>query len=83
MKSFRADKLLLGTMSEEIVKEAYAEAGGDASVLAAALQLWIARHGEPEDWKAARRCADHLARRGFPPAAARAVLQPWLDRLSS
>lgn len=70
------------TMSEQIADEALAEAGGDARVIAAALERWIARHGDPADWRAARRCADHLERRGFATAAVRAAMQPWLDELS-
>lgn len=70
------------TMGEQVVDEIYAEAGGERQVLADALQRWLARHGAPADWRAARRAADHLSRRGFSGAAVREALSPWLDDIS-
>lgn len=69
------------TMSEQVADEAYAEVGGEEAVLEEALRQWIDRHGEPEDWRSARRCADHLGRRGFPAGAVHAALSPWLDAI--
>ena len=71
------------TMAEQVAGEAYAELGGEAAVLRSALQRWIDRHGEPAGWREARRCADHLARRGFASAAVHDALSPWLDELGS
>lgn len=69
------------TMSEQVADEVYAEEDGEEAVLDEALRQWIDRHGEPEDWRSARRCADHLARRGFPAGAVHAALSPWLDAI--
>jgi regulatory protein len=71
------------TMAEQVAGEAYAELGGEAAVLRSALQRWIDRHGEPSDWREAKRCADHLARRGFASAAVHDALSPWLDELGT
>jgi SOS response regulatory protein OraA/RecX len=74
---------LTPTMAQQVADEAYAEAGGEPEVLDRALRRWVERHGEPEDWRAAKRCADHLARRGFAAADVRSALSPWLDELSN
>lgn len=74
---------LTSTMAEQVADEAYAELGGEGAVLSRALQRWIGKHGEPADWKAVKRCADHLARRGFTSAAVHDVLSPWLDELGN
>ena len=71
------------TMCEQVADAVYLEAGGETAVLADALRRWIARHGDPVDWRAVRRCADHLARRGFASAAVHAALSPWLDELGT
>jgi len=74
---------LTSTMAEQVADEAYAELDGEEAVLRRALQRWIDRHGEPAEWKAVKRCTDHLARRGFTTAAVHDVLSPWLDELGS
>ncbi len=71
------------TMSERVASRAYEQAGGEETVLHDALRRWLDRHGEPADWRALKRCADHLARRGFAAAAVRAALSSWFDDLSS
>lgn len=70
------------TMSEQVVERVLDEAGGERAVLERALKAWIERNGEPADWRSARRCADHLARRGFPGPAVTDALAPWLDELA-
>lgn len=73
---------LAPTMIEQITIEAYARAGGEQAVLQDGLRRWIARHGEPRDWRAVKRCADHLTRRGFAVSAVQSALSPWLDELT-
>lgn len=70
------------TMSEQIAEEVLEEAGGERAVVERALRAWIERKGEPTDWRSARRCSDHLARRGFSSAAVGDALSDWLDELS-
>ncbi len=69
------------TMTEQIAAEVYGEAGGEQVVLGEALRRWIARRGDPTDWPALKRCADHLGRRGFAASAIQAALSPWLDEV--
>lgn len=69
------------TMSEQIVPEVLEAAGGEREVLERALGVWIDRNGEPEDWRSAQRCADHLSRRGFSAAVVGDALSRWLDEL--
>ena len=72
---------LTTTMSESVVEAVYAEAGGEAAVLQEALRRWRARHGEPEDLAAAKKCFDHLMRRRFPRHLILQQLSPRLDEL--
>ena len=74
---------LAPTMTERVAEEAYARAGGEAEVLGTAVRRWIDRYGEPDEWRAVKRCSDHLARRGFAAAAVQAALSPWLDELTT
>ena len=83
-RSIQADLRRQGvdsTMCEEIADQVLAQAGGERAVLNRALQTWLARYGEPTDWQEAKRCYDHLLRRGFRAAMARNALSEWLDAL--
>lgn len=73
---------LTETMSQSIVEEVFAEAGGEEAVLGAALEGWQAKHGEPSDLASAKRCFDHLMRRRFPRYLVLQALSPWLDELT-
>lgn len=70
------------TMSEQVADEVLADLGGEKKILSEALQRWIERHGEPSEWRDARRCADHLTRRGFAATAVQDALSPWLDEIA-
>ena len=72
---------LTKTMSEGIVEEVFAEAGGEGAVLADAMGRWQAKNGEPADLAATKRCFDHLMRRRFPRYLVLQALSPWLDNL--
>jgi regulatory protein len=72
---------LAKTMSEGIVEEVFAEAGGEEAVLDDALRRWLATNGEPTELAAAKRCFDHLMRRHFPRYLVLQALSPWLDNL--
>jgi SOS response regulatory protein OraA/RecX len=72
---------LAKTMSEGIVEEVFAAAGGEEAVLDDALGRWRAKHGEPTELAAAKRCFDHLMRRRFPRYLILQALSPWLDNL--
>jgi SOS response regulatory protein OraA/RecX len=74
---------LTATMSESVADEVYDEAGGEAAVLEDAFERWVARHGEPQDIAAAKRCFDHLMRRTFPRHLVLQKLSPWLDEITS
>ena len=73
---------LTATMSESVADAVFEERGGERGVLHDALDRWVARHGEPEDFGAAKRCFDHLMRRSFPRYLVLEKLSPWLDALS-
>ncbi len=73
---------LAATMSESVAGEVFEEVGGEQGVLDNAFERWAARHGEPEDMAAAKRCFDHLMRRSFPRYLVLQKLSPWLDELS-
>ncbi len=73
---------LTATMSEAVADEVFEEAGGERAVLDDAFERWVARHGVPDDLKAAKRCFDHLMRRTFPRYLVLQKLSPWLDDLS-
>ncbi|HEX9700280.1 MAG TPA: regulatory protein RecX [Acidobacteriota bacterium] len=70
---------LTETMAEAVAEEVFGEHGGEAAVLDDAFERWVARHGEPEDLAAAKRCFDHLVRRSFPRYLVLQKLSPWLD----
>jgi regulatory protein len=72
---------LAKTMSEGIVEEVFAAAGGEEAVLDDALRRWQAKNGEPTELAAAKRCFDHLMRRRFPRYLVLQALSPWLDNL--
>ena len=72
---------LTQTMSEGIVEEVFAEAGGEGAVLDDAMRRWQAKHGEPTTLAATKRCFDHLMRRRFPRYLVLQALSPWLDNL--
>ena len=72
---------LTKTMSEGIVEEVFAEAGGEEAVLDDAMRRWQAKHGEPTALAATKRCFDHLMRRRFPRYLVLQALSPWLDNL--
>jgi regulatory protein len=74
---------LTATMSESVADEVFDEAGGEAAVLEDAFERWVARHGEPQDIAAAKRCFDHLMRRTFPRHLVLQKLSPWLDEITS
>jgi len=74
---------LTATMSESVADEVFEEAGGEAAVLEDAFERWVARHGEPQDIAAAKRCFDHLMRRTFPRHLVLQKLSPWLDEITS
>ncbi len=74
---------LTSTMGERVAGDIYDEVGGEESVLADALRRWIAKHGEPSDWPAVRRCSQHLIRRGFVSSAVQLAMSPWLDRAAN
>jgi len=74
---------LTETMSESVADEVFGEAGGEPSVLEDAFERWVARHGEPQDIAAAKRCFDHLMRRSFPRYLVLQKLSPWLDEIST
>ena len=73
---------LTATMSEAVADEVFEELGGERGVLDDAFERWVARHGEPEDLAAAKRCFDHLMRRSFPRYLVLEKLSPWLDDLT-
>ena len=73
---------LTETMSEAVVDEVFDENGGEAGVLDEAFRRWAARHGEPGDIRAAKRCFDHLMRRSFPRYLVMEKLSPWLDDIN-
>lgn len=75
-------KGLTPTMAERVADEVIAAAGGEDEILRRALEDWCSRHGEPEDWNAAKRCFDHLVRRGFSRGLVRDRLSPWIDSFS-
>jgi SOS response regulatory protein OraA/RecX len=70
---------LTETMAEAVAEEVFGEHGGEAAVLDDAFERWVARHGEPEDLAAAKRCFDHLMRRSFPRYLVLQKLSLWLD----
>ncbi len=70
------------TMSTSVAEEVFEEAGGERAVLEDAFERWVARHGEPDGLKPAKRCYDHLLRRSFPRYLVLQKLSPWLDDLS-
>lgn len=70
------------TMSERVADEVLDAAGGEAAVLRRALRSWCDRHGEPSEWRDARRCFDHLVRKGFPRALVRDALSDWIDAIA-
>ena len=72
---------LTETMSNRVARKAVETLGGEGSLVTSAVEKWCARHGCPEDWKAAKRCYDYLVRRGFSAAMARDALRQWLDEL--
>ena len=72
---------LTATMSEVVTDAVFEELGGERGVLEDAFDRWVARHGEPEDLAAAKRCFDHLMRRSFPRYVVLEKLSPWLDDL--
>jgi SOS response regulatory protein OraA/RecX len=72
---------LTKTMSEGIVEEVFAEAGGEEAVLDEAMRRWQAKNGEPTVLAATKRCFDHLMRRRFPRYLVLQALSPWLDNL--
>jgi len=74
---------LTATMSESVADEVLDEAGGEHAVLDDAFERWAARHGEPQDLAAAKRCFDHLMRRTFPRHLILQKLSPWLDDIGS
>ncbi len=73
---------LTATMSEAVADAVFEELGGERGVLDDAFNRWVARHGEPEDLAAAKRCFDHLMRRSFPRYLVLQKLSRWLDDLT-
>jgi regulatory protein len=74
---------LTATMSASVADEVLGEAGGERAVLDDAFERWVARHGEPRDIAAAKRCFDHLMRRSFPRHLVMQKLSPWLDEINA
>lgn len=70
------------TMSERVADEVLAAAGGETAVLQRALRSWCDRHGEPCEWRQARRCFDHLVRKGFRRALVRDALSDFIDDIA-
>ena len=73
---------LTATMSATVAEEVFDEAGGEPAVLDDAFDRWVARHGEPQDIRAAKRCFDHLMRRSFPRHLVLQKLSSWLDDMN-
>lgn len=72
---------LTATMSAAVADAVFEELGGERGVLDDAFDRWVARHGEPEDLAAAKRCFDHLMRRSFPRYLVLQKLSPGLNDL--
>ena len=72
---------LTATMSASVAEEVFDESGGEPAVLEDAFDRWVARHGEPQEIRAAKRCFDHLMRRSFPRHLVLQKLSPWLDEI--
>lgn len=73
---------LTTTMSESVADQVFEEVGGERGVLDNAFARWVARHGQPEDIRVAKRCFDHLMRRAFPRYLVLEKLSPWLEDLA-